>query len=171
MAVLDIRTYPDPVLTEKAEDVEEFDGSLLRLIDDMAQTLYSSETGIGLAATQVGVSKRVFILDLSSAKGEETPLVVCVNPEITEAEGEDENEEGCLSMPGFTAKIKRAGRVVVEARNRAGEPLKIEGTGILARALQHEIDHLDGKLIIDRLTPLKKQFARKRLKKSLAKTG
>lgn len=171
MAVLAVRTYPDPVLALVAEAVREFGDDLERLIENMVETLSGSGIGIGLAAPQVGVSKRIFILDLSSVEGEETPLKVIINPKVTETEGEEEFEEGCLSLPGFSTMLKRPGRVVVEALDREGKPLSIEGEGLLARALQHEIDHLDGKLIIDRLNPIMRQFAKKRFLKSLANTG
>lgn len=163
MATLEIRKYPDEVLKKKAELITDIDGDLQKLIDDMIETMYNSN-GIGLAAPQVGVSKRLIIVDTSSRQ-ENQSLVVLINPEIINSEGEILSEEGCLSLPGFITRLKRNEKVFVRGLNRKGKPIEIEATGLLARALQHEIDHLDGILLIDRISPLKRElFRRKYLK-------
>lgn len=166
MAVLEIRKYPDEVLKKKALPVENIDRDLHRLIDNMVETMYAAP-GIGLAAPQVGVSKRLIVIDVST-KDEKHPLIVLINPEIIEADNFIDSEEGCLSVPGYTSTIKRAGRVVVKGLDRNGKPVQIEGTGLLARAFQHEIDHLDGVLFVDRMSSIKKEFFRKRYLKKAA---
>lgn len=167
MAVLEIRKYPDEVLRKKALPVENIDKDLQRLIDNMTETMYAAP-GIGLAAPQVGVSKRLVVIDVST-KEEKHPLIVLINPEIIEADSFIDSEEGCLSVPGYTSTIKRAGWVVVKGLDRNGKPVQIEGTGLLARALQHEIDHLDGVLFVDRMSSIKREFFKKRyLKKIVA---
>ncbi len=160
MSVLLIRKYPDPILKKKALPVEEIDGELQVLIDDMIETMHSAP-GIGLAAPQVGVSKRVIVVDVSSRE-ESQPLLVLINPEIVRAEGKVASEEGCLSVPGYVSTIERAERVVVKGLDREGRPLEIEASGLLSRALQHEIDHLEGVLFVDRMSPIKREFFRKR---------
>ncbi|BCB96972.1 peptide deformylase [Dissulfurispira thermophila] len=160
MAILEIRKYPDEILKKKALPVENIDKDLQRLIDNMVETMYAAP-GIGLAAPQVGVSKRLIVIDVST-KNEKHPLIVLINPEIIEADGFIDSEEGCLSVPGYTSTIKRAGRVVVKGLDRNGKPFQIEGTGLLARALQHEIDHLDGILFVDRMSSIKREFFKKR---------
>jgi len=169
MSLLAIRTYPEGVLKKKALPVAELNGDLQRLIDDMFETMYAAP-GIGLAAPQVGVSRRLLVIDLS-LKGEEGknyPPIVLVNPEIVEAEGEVETEEGCLSLPGLTGAVQRAEKVFVKGLTREGKPLELEASGLLAIALQHEIDHLEGTLILDRLSPIKRAFYKKKIaKKSL----
>jgi peptide deformylase len=170
MAVLTIKTYPDDVLKRRAEHVEAVDDDIQRLIDDMAQTMYAAP-GIGLAAPQVGVSKRVIVVDVSSMDEGLPGLIPLVNPEITQAEGETELEEGCLSLPGFTTMVKRAGQICVRALDRDGKPIQLDAGGILAIALQHEMDHLEGTLLLDRTSPLKREFYTKKVKKSLAKAG
>ncbi|WP_353683942.1 peptide deformylase [Thermodesulfovibrio sp. 3907-1M] len=163
MATLEIRKYPDEVLKKKAELVNDIDGDLQKFIDNMIETMYNSN-GIGLAAPQVGVSKRVIIVD-TSPRQENQSLIVLINPEIINSEGEVLSEEGCLSLPGFITRLKRNERVFVKGLDRKGKPIEIEATGLLARALQHEIDHLDGILLIDRISPLKRElFRRKYLK-------
>jgi peptide deformylase len=166
MAVLEIRKYPDEVLKKKALPVDNIDKDLQCLIDNMIETMYAAP-GIGLAAPQVGVSKRLIVIDVST-KDEKHPLIVLINPEITEADSFIDSEEGCLSVPGYTSTIKRAGRVIVKGLDRNGKPVQIEGTGLLARALQHEIDHLDGILFVDRMSSIKREFFKKRyLKKAV----
>jgi peptide deformylase len=165
MAVLEIRKYPDEVLKRKAKPVGGNDDALQRLIDDMIETMYAAP-GVGLAAPQVGVSKRLIVIDVSTRE-EKRPLIVLINPEIIEADGFVELEEGCLSVPEYTAVITRADRIKVKALDRNGAPVEIEGTGIFARALQHEIDHLDGVLFIDRLSSIKREFFKKRYRKAL----
>jgi len=146
-----------------AAPVERFDADLSRLIDDMIETMYAAP-GIGLAAPQIGVPLRVCVIDLTVGKrgGE---LLTLVNPEFVEREGMQLEDEGCLSVPGFTATVPRPARAVVRAWDREGVPRTIEGTGLLARALQHEIDHLDGKLFLDRLRGLKRELIVRRIRK------
>jgi len=165
MAILEIKKFPDKILKEKAATVTEFNDELQRLIDDMIETMYAG-FGVGLAANQVGVPKRVIVIDVSSRE-ESSPLIVLINPEIIHLEGECENEEGCLSIPGYTTIIKRAERVKVKGLDRHGRPTEIEGSELLSRALQHEIDHINGILIIDRTSPIKKEFFENRYKKAI----
>jgi peptide deformylase len=160
MAVLEIRRYPDPVLKKKAGPVEEVNGELQALIDNMVETMYAAP-GIGLAAPQVGETKRLIVVDVST-KEEKHPLLVLINPVIVSFEGRIDSEEGCLSVPGYTSTIKRAERVLVRGVDREGRPMEVEATGLLARVLQHEIDHLDGILFVDRMSPIKREFFRKR---------
>ncbi|HYQ47526.1 MAG TPA: peptide deformylase [Thermodesulfovibrionales bacterium] len=164
MAVLDIKKYPSPVLKKKAAPVSVFDEALQQLIDDMVETMYAAP-GVGLAAPQVGISKRLAVIDISS-RDEKYPLIVLINPSILRSEGEIEFEEGCLSIPEYTAKVKRSENLIVRARNREGTHVEIEAEGLLAIALQHEIDHLDGLLLIDRISPIKREFFKKRYQKS-----
>ncbi len=163
MAVLEIRKYPEEILKKKAQLVENIDRDLQRLIDDMIETMYAAP-GIGLAAPQVGVSKRLIVIDVST-KEEKHPLIVLINPEIVETDGFMDSEEGCLSVPGYTSTIKRAEKVIVKGLDRNGKPVQIEGTGLLARALQHEIDHLDGVLFVDRMSSIKREFFKKKYRK------
>jgi len=163
MALLEIRKFPAPVLKRKAEPVSAFDEDLQKLIDDMVETMYAAP-GVGLAAPQVGVSKRLAVVDISS-RDEKHPLIVLINPCIVRTDGEIEFEEGCLSIPEYTAKVKRSENLVVRAHDRAGSKVEIEAGGLLAIALQHEIDHLDGLLLIDRISPIKREFFKKRFKK------
>jgi peptide deformylase len=165
MAVLEIKTYPEDVLKGKAHAIKDIDADLQRLIDDMIETMYAAP-GIGLAAPQVGVPKRLIVIDVST-KEEKHPVIVLINPEIVEAEGSVDSEEGCLSLPGHTVSIKRAGHVRVKGLDREGNTVELETDGLLARALQHEIDHLDGVLIIDRLSTIKREFFKKRYFKAL----
>jgi peptide deformylase len=166
MAVRRIHTWPDEVLRRKAAPVEDFGEELQRLVDDMLETMYAAP-GIGLAAPQVGISKRLLVIDTSSDT-EPGDLVVLANPVLFEAEDPVEAEEGCLSVPDYTAKVKRARRVAVRGHNRHGQPVEVRGEELLARALQHEIDHLEGTLFIDRLSPYRREVAKKKLKKALA---
>jgi len=164
MAILEIKKYPEKVLKQKAKPVTLFDEELQNLIDNMIETMYAAP-GVGLAAPQVGKSKRLAVIDISS-KEDKFPLIVLINPVIMTFEGEIEFEEGCLSLPEYTAKVKRAEKVVVKAVDREGKGLEIEATDLLAVALQHEIDHLDGMLLIDRISPIKREFFKKRYKKT-----
>lgn len=159
MSVREIKKYPDAVLRRKTEPVVQFDSELQQLIDDMIETMYAAP-GVGLAANQVGVSKQVAVIDVSAAQ--ESSLIVLVNPEIVHAEGENSTEEGCLSVPEYTTIVKRAERVKVKGLDREGRPLEIEAEGFLAKALQHEIDHLNGLLFIDRIGRIKREFFKKR---------
>ncbi len=168
MALLEIKKYPERVLREKASPVTKIDRGIQRLIDDMVETMYAAP-GIGLAAPQVGVSKRIIIIDVSMKEGEKKPLIVLINPEIVVGEGEIESEEGCLSLPGYITTVKRSERVIVRGLNRDGRPIEIEGEGLLSRALQHECDHLDGVLLIDRISSIKREFFKKRYQKALSR--
>jgi len=155
--------YGAPPLTIKAEPVRSFDADLSRLIDDMVESMYAAP-GVGLAAPQIGVPLRVSVIDLSVGKrgGE---LITLINPEFVEREGMQLEEEGCLSVPGFTATVARPARVVVRAWNQRGEEHRVEATGLLARALQHELDHLDGVLFLDRLRGIKRELIVRRIRK------
>ena len=166
MAIRKIRTWPDEVLRQKAAPVEDFGDELQQLIDDMLETMYDAP-GIGLAAPQVGVSRRLLVIDTSS-RTEPDQILVLANPELVEAEDECEEEEGCLSVPDYSAKVKRARRVAVRGHNRHGHPVEVRGEDLLARAIQHEIDHLEGTLFIDRLSPFRREIAKKKLRKALA---
>ncbi len=158
MAILNIKVFPDPVLRKEAAGVDVFDEELKELVEDMKETMYA-RSGIGLAAPQVGVLKRVIVVDVEQVDGEPSPIVL-VNPEIQEAKGWIELEEGCLSVPGIREKVKRRRFVHVKAWTEHGEPVEIKGEGLLAVVLQHEIDHLDGILFIDRLSPAKKKLVK-----------
>ena len=155
--------YGDSVLHTRAAPVTTFDDSLQKLIDDMIDTMYAAP-GIGLAAPQVGVPLRVFVIDLSVGKrgGE---LITMINPEFTVREGMQLEEEGCLSVPGHNATVARPARAVVKGLDRNGQPRIVEGDGLLARALQHEIDHLDGLLFLDRLRGLKRDLIVRKIRK------
>lgn len=159
MAILEIKEYGEPVLREKSLPVKEITPEILNLIRDMAETMYTAP-GVGLAAPQVGVSKRIIIID-----GEEEGLIVLINPTMVKSEGEVIAEEGCLSIPGVYSEVKRSSKVTVKALNESGEPIKITKEGLLARALQHEIDHLEGILFVDRIGKLKRQLLLNKLKK------
>jgi len=170
MSVLNIEKYPSTVLKQKASPVEQVDDSVRTLMDDMLETMYAS-SGIGLAAPQVGVSTRVIVLDVNLQEGDDYPVLMLANPEVIHAEGSEEFEEGCLSVPGFTTLIKRPSEVTVKALDRDGNEISIEAGGLLAVALQHEIDHLEGKLILDRASSIKREFYKKRIKKNAAVAG
>jgi peptide deformylase len=142
-----IRTYGDPVLKSKAAPVTDIDGKLVRLVDDMFDTLYESELGIALAAPQIGVQKQVFVWDL-----DERPMVV-FNPEIVESSGEWVYDEGCLSIPGLYVEMVRPKQVLMRGIGLDGEPVEIEADELEARLYQHELDHLNGVLMFDRMTP------------------
>lgn len=162
MAIMNVLRYPDERLRTKATPVEQVDEALRTIIDDMFETMYDSQ-GVGLAATQVDVHKRLFIADCG---GEEEPEpLVFINPEIIAQDGHFENEEGCLSFPGIYANVERAETVKVQALDRNGELFEIETDGLLAICIQHEIDHLNGKLFVDYLSPLKRDRIRKKLEK------
>ena len=164
MALLKIRHYPDPVLKKMATPVSDFDEPLRQLAHDMAETMYAAP-GVGLAAPQVGISKRLTVIDCSSREEEETRLLVLINPEIIEREGESYEEEGCLSVPEYYAKVSRSAMVKVRFQGLEGETHLIEAQGLTAIACQHEIDHLDGILFVDHLSPLKRSIFRKKWKK------
>jgi len=168
MALLEIKTYPEKVLKQKASPVVDIDGKLQRLIDDIVETMYAAP-GIGLAAPQVGISKQLMVIDVSLREEERRPLIVLINPQITHSEGQMESEEGCLSLPGYITQIKRSERIEVCGLDRTGKQVKIEGEGLLSRALQHEIDHLNGTLLIDRISSIKREFFKKKFSKALSK--
>lgn len=161
MAKLDILTFPDPRLRRKAIPVARVDADIVRLVDDMLETMYAAP-GIGLAAIQVNVPRRVVVIDVSD--NHDTPLCL-INPEILAREGEEQMDEGCLSVPGFFEPVKRAERVRVQALDREGEPFTLDADGLLAVCIQHEIDHLDGKLFVDHISMLKRQRIRRKLEK------
>lgn len=169
MALLEIKTYPDKVLREPAVLVNNISEEIQQLIDDMIDTMYAAP-GIGLAAPQVGVSKRVIVIDIRHKEEIKIPVLAMINPEIVLSEGDLNSEEGCLSIPGYTANVKRAENVTVQGLNRKGKAIKIECSDLLAISLQHEIDHLNGILLIDRISPIKREFFKKRFKKALAKS-
>lgn len=170
MAIRRIHTYPDPVLKDPARPVDDIDGTLAALLEDMAETMYAAP-GIGLAAPQVGIGQRVIVLDVHDAdEGPGKRLMKLINPVIAEREGEVIWEEGCLSVPEFTADVKRAKRVLVKAWTTDQKEIEIEAEDLLAVALQHEIDHLEGKVFLDRLSRLKRELYRTRQKK-LARQG
>ena len=163
MAVLNILEFPDPRLRTKAQPVAEVNDSLRGLIDDMLETMYAAP-GIGLAATQVDVHQRLLVIDVTEDHSE--PLVF-INPEVTVLDQElGEYDEGCLSVPGFYETVNRPRRIRVTALGRDGQPFTRELEGLLAICLQHEIDHLDGKLFVDYISPLKRQRIRKKLEKA-----
>lgn len=161
MALLPILEFPDPRLRTRAQPVEHVDAALRKLIDDMFETMYAAP-GIGLAATQVNVPKRLLVIDVSERRNE--PLVL-INPEIANREGVEETEEGCLSVPGVYDKVTRAERIRVRALDRDGKQVEIDADGLLAVCIQHEVDHLDGKLFVDYLSELKRTRIRKKLEK------
>ncbi len=163
MPILPIRIYPDPVLRVRCAEVTDFDEGLVRLIDDMVETMYQAP-GIGLAASQVGVELRVAVVDLSVGE-EEGELLTLVNPEIYAADGSECDSEGCLSIPDLTDKVTRPQRIALRAQDASGEKFELEADGLLARAIQHEIDHLNGILFIDHLRGLRKERAKRRLKR------
>ncbi len=170
MSLLTILKFPDPFLKTKAEPVEKVDAEIGKLISDMIDTMYGAR-GIGLAAVQVGVAKRVVVLDVPDDDEEKRErgrnLMALINPEIISSEGEMVYEEGCLSVPGFTADVTRAEKVVVKALDREGRPVELEAEGLPAIAIQHEIDHLDGTLFIDRLSRIKREIIKRKIKKAL----
>jgi peptide deformylase len=168
MAVLDILTYPNPILRRKSAPAKNVDKEIEQLLDNMVETMYAAP-GVGLAAPQVGVNIRVITVDVSPKEENSPGLIELINPEIISAEGEQVGEEGCLSIPGFVSEVKRKAKVKVKGLNRYGEPVEIEGESLLARALQHEIDHLDGIFFIDRLSRLKRELLRKKIEKALGK--
>ncbi|MDX1698872.1 MAG: peptide deformylase [Thiohalobacterales bacterium] len=163
MTTLNILHFPDPRLRNIAQPVERVDDGVRRLVDDMFETMYAAP-GIGLAATQVDVAKRIIVIDVSEEKDQ--PLCL-INPEILELDGVEEMEEGCLSVPGVYETVQRAEKIRVRALDRDGNPFELETDGLLAVCIQHEIDHLDGKLFVDYLSQLKRTRIRKKLEKEL----
>jgi len=166
VSVLDILTYPDKVLKQKTAPVENIDGALQTVFDNMATTMYQAP-GVGLAAPQVGIGRSFIVYDISP-KEDGQDLHVLVNPRIVSSEGEILSEnEGCLSVPDFRADVKRAERILVEGVDRDGNPMRFEADGLLAIVIQHEMDHLDGTLFIDRISALKRQMYKRRVKKEM----
>jgi peptide deformylase len=161
MARLQILEFPDPRLRTRAKAVPQVDASVRKLIDDMFETMYAAP-GVGLAATQVNVHQRVLVIDVSETHDQ--PLAL-VNPEIVARDGIEETEEGCLSVPGIYETVRRADQVRVRALDRDGKQIEFDATGLLGVCIQHEIDHLDGKLFVDYLSELKRTRIRKRLEK------
>jgi peptide deformylase len=167
MAVRTILHYPDKRLRELAKPVTQFDAELTRLIDDMAETMYAAP-GVGLAATQIGVALRVFLIDIASGDDQPSDLRTFVNPEITEQVGETCFEEGCLSFPGIHEEVRRAERVKVRAQDAKGQFFELEAEGLLAIAVQHENDHLNGKLMVDYLSMLRRRLVHRAMSKRAA---
>lgn len=161
MAILDILIYPDSRLHSKARPVSQVDNRIRKLIDDMSETMYAAP-GIGLAAPQVNVMERIIVVDISESKDS---LLAMVNPEIIESEGQDEHEEGCLSVPGVYAPVKRYENIRVRALDKQGNPFELDAGGLLGVCIQHEIDHLDGKVFVDYLSHLKQDRIRKKMQK------
>jgi peptide deformylase len=161
MAVLNILHYPDPRLHTKARPVAEVDDAVRRIVADLAETMYAAP-GIGLAATQVDIHRRIIVIDTSEARDQ---LLVLINPEILSAEGEQECEEGCLSLPGIYDKVMRAAKVKVRALATDGVPFEREAEGLLAVCIQHEMDHLEGRVFVEHLSRLKQTRIRARLSK------
>ncbi len=167
MAVLEILKYPHPLLKKRCEKVDRIDGEVKKLIRDMTETMYQAN-GIGLAACQVGVSRRVIVVDVSPID-QEKDFFSIINPEVISEEGEIEHEEGCLSVPDCLEKLKRKEKVLVRGFSPAGKEIEISAEGMLAIAIQHEIDHLNGVLILDRISRLKREIYRNKLKKERRK--
>jgi len=162
MAILEILHYPDPRLRNTAKPVEKVDESIQTLVKDMFETMYQAP-GIGLASIQVNVAKRVIVVDVS--EDHDQPLCF-INPEIISSEGEETMDEGCLSVPGYYETVQRADKIRVKALNEKGEAFEMDADGLLAVCIQHEIDHLDGKLFVDYISPLKRNRIRKKLEKA-----
>lgn len=161
MALREILHYPDPRLRTVAKPVEVFDDSIRTLVKDMAETMYAAP-GIGLAATQINVHQRIIVIDITPDKSD---LKVFINPQLTDLQGETVMEEGCLSVPGVYDNVQRAERVRINAMDENGKPFEMEADDLLAVCIQHEIDHLDGKVFVDYLSPLKQQRIGKKLQK------
>lgn len=166
MAILPILQYPDERLHKVAKEVENVTPEILQLIEDMAETMYAAP-GVGLAATQVDVHQRIIVIDVSEAHDD---LMVFINPELLASEGENKFEEGCLSVPGIYDKVARAERVTVRALNQHGEEFMLEAEGLLSVCIQHEMDHLQGKVFVEYLSHLKQVRIRNKLKKRLRET-
>ncbi len=166
MALREILTYPDPRLREKAEPVEVVDDEIRALVEDMAETMYDAP-GVGLAANQIGVLKRVFVIDIAD-EDEPSDLKVFINPEIIEKDGVQSWNEGCLSFPGVAEEIKRAERVKVRALDAQGQPFELEADGLMAVAIQHENDHLDGVLMVDKFGAVKRRLIGRKVARAVA---
>ncbi len=165
MSILSILHYPDERLRKVSQPVDEITDEILKLIDDMTQAMYDAP-GVGLAATQVGVLKRVAVIDITAGK-EQDSLITMINPEILSVEDEKKEEEGCLSVPGFAGIVKRASIVKIAYLTREGEQVTLNAEELLARVVQHEMDHLNGKLFIDRLSSMKRDMMKRKIKKAI----
>jgi peptide deformylase len=163
LKIHEVVKYPDPVLSKPAAPMTNFDAALKKLVAEMFASMYAAQ-GIGLAAPQIGLSKRLTVIDVSFQKNPEEKIVL-INPEIIDQEGKQFEEEGCLSLPDIREKVHRAARVTVRAQNERGEWFEREGDELLARAFQHEIDHLNGVLFIDRISRLKRELALRKIRK------
>ena len=166
--IMTILKYGAPSLREISRPVEKFDDGLEKLTTDMFETMYAAP-GVGLAAPQVGMNIRLIVIDISGGKEPGNKIILC-NPRILASEGTQDGDEGCLSVPDFYERLARPMKIAVEARNTKGESFQLEGDGLLARAISHEIDHLDGVMFVDRLSPLKRALVRGKIKK-LIKAG
>lgn len=164
--LLEILTYPNPELLKISKPVEKFDKHLHTLLDNMAETMYEAN-GIGLAAPQVGHKMRVFVIDVAVDENDEHRLHEFINPKISKGSGSISFEEGCLSVPGFSEEVKRCENIQIDYFDRFGKPQTLEASGLLAVAIQHENDHLDGILFVDRLSPIRKRMAKKKLSKAV----
>jgi peptide deformylase len=167
MAILEILQYPDPRLNKPAERVEKIDAATKKLVEDMAETMYAAP-GVGLAATQVDVHKQIIVIDVSE---DHSDLRVFINPEITRREGLAVNQEGCLSVPGIYDNVERAESVTVTALDKNGSRFTLNASGMLATCIQHEMDHLEGKVFVERLSELKQNRVRAKLKKRQRKAA
>ena len=167
MAVLEVLKYPHPLLKRRSEKVERIDGETRKWIEDMTETMYHAN-GVGLAACQIGIPRRIIVLDVSPIDPEQD-LLVMVNPEVISEEGEIDHEEGCLSVPDCFEKVKRREKICIRGLSPDGKAIEVAGEGILAFALQHEIDHVNGILILDRMSRLKREIYRNKLKKEKRK--
>ena len=163
--ILDIVKYGDPVLTQRAREVTEFDDALRKLVDDMFETMYGAP-GVGLAAPQVGILKRLFVMDCSSGRNKKQKIAL-INPVIETEEGEQVGEEGCLSFPGIFVQVTRPQRVVVRAQDTDGSPFTLDIMDLEARCVAHETDHLDGELFIEYLSPLKRDLTKRKIRKRI----
>ena len=170
MAIRPILHYPDKRLRVQATDVTRFDAELKQLVNDMAETMYAAP-GVGLAAPQIGVPLRLFIVDVATGDDEPSDLRTFINPELVELIGKVEWEEGCLSFPGIHEEVERAERVRVKALDVEGKPFELEADGLLAIAIQHEYDHLDGRLLVDHLSLLRRRLVHRAMVKRAAETG
>lgn len=165
MAIRKVVLYPSEVLREKAKEVQIFDGELQKLLDDMVETMKHAR-GAGLAGNQVGVPLKVIVVDFGALEGKED-IKFFINPEIVSEEGKRRDTEGCLSFPQIFVEVDRPKRIKVRALDREGKPFEIEGEDFLSKALSHEIDHLNGVLMIDHLSPIKRELTKKRIKKMI----
>lgn len=163
--ILKVVKYGDPILTKRADEIGEFDANLHKLVDDMFETMYGAP-GVGLAAPQVGILKRLFVMDCSSGK-DKKQKVTLINPVIETEEGEQVGDEGCLSFPGLFLEVKRPQRVVVRAQDIDGSEIRLDVMDLEARCVSHETDHLDGELFINYLSPLKRDLTKRKIKKRI----